>query len=426
MAGRGNGSQADEAVGSRTTPDAVAPPPGHPRFPLFDSLRAIAALSLLLAHSAGAVGVIGTWYLPALTHLDVSLTLFFLISGFLLYRPFVAGRNGGAKAPRVRDYARRRVLRIVPAYWLALTVLAIFPAVPGVFGGHWWIYYGLLQNYPIYHAGADCAQSIFGACGIATTWSLVVEVSFYAVLPVYAALIGRATAGLSRERWVRRELVLLGALGCASVAVRIWAHAHPTAGYLRFTLLGTFYWFALGMGLAVVSVAQRGREERSPATGLVASRPGLCWLAAIALYALLSATTRGGAVVLQGAFTDTVNHLAFGAIALLLVLPAVFADRAGGLPRRILANPLLSWFGLISYGIFLWHGVIAYKLAHTGFLDLPHGLRYAAVTAATFALSVGCATASYYLVECPIMRFKNRRFTGPRLEIPRPVAGRQP
>ena len=74
--------------------------------------------------------------------------LFFAISGFLLYRPWVA-----APRPAPRRYARRRALRILPAYWLALTLLAIFPGIVGVFTGDWWRYYLFLQLY-----SADTAQ----------------------------------------------------------------------------------------------------------------------------------------------------------------------------------------------------------------------------------------------------------------------------
>ena len=107
----------------------------------------------------------GTWYRGFFAHLDIGVTMFFVISGFLLYRPMVASRILGVPATRTRDYARRRFLRIVPAYWLALTVLGIFPGLYGVFSGNWWVYYGLLQNYPIYTKDTGCATHLIG-CGI--------------------------------------------------------------------------------------------------------------------------------------------------------------------------------------------------------------------------------------------------------------------
>ena len=111
-------------------PDVVKPPPGNPRFPLFDSLRGLAALAIVLTHvGLGSGANYNAAYGALLARLDIGVTLFFVLSGFLLYRPFVAARIEDRPALRLRDYARRRVLRIVPAYWLALTVLAIWPGL---------------------------------------------------------------------------------------------------------------------------------------------------------------------------------------------------------------------------------------------------------------------------------------------------------
>ena len=60
-----------------------------------------------------------------LAHLNVGVALFFLISGFLLYRPYALALVHGSEPPRLAAYAKRRFLRIVPAYWVALTLLAL-------------------------------------------------------------------------------------------------------------------------------------------------------------------------------------------------------------------------------------------------------------------------------------------------------------
>src|ERR1700748_2465920 len=93
------------AVSSRP-PEALAPPPGNPRFPLLDPLRAVAALSIVATHTAGLSGfnskhAPGAWT----ARLDCGVAIFFVLSGFLLYRPFAAARLGGrprARVPRLR------------------------------------------------------------------------------------------------------------------------------------------------------------------------------------------------------------------------------------------------------------------------------------------------------------------------------------
>ena len=149
---------------------ALAPPPGNPRFPLFDGLRAIAALGVLTFHSFELSGKLGLGLSGRFAEVAVNgVLLFFVISGFLLYRPYVAAHSHGHGGPSRARYARRRALRIVPAYWTVLTLLAIYPGIRGVFSGDWWRYYGFLQLYS--------GRTLGG--GIQVAWTLSVEVSFY-------------------------------------------------------------------------------------------------------------------------------------------------------------------------------------------------------------------------------------------------------
>lgn len=396
-------------------PPVVAPPPGNPRFPLMDSMRGIAALSVVVVHAAilsqiGDAGAHGR----LLIHLNIGVTIFFVISGFLLYRPFVAARAAQAPTPRIRDYARRRLLRIVPAYWLALTLLAIYPGLIGVFSGDWFVYYGFLQIYP-FHDRVFCIQ-----CGIPQAWSLAVEVTFYAALPAVALLLGRFAPTSRGPGWVRRELAILGALAAASVAFYLWAsgsvelHPDTSAQTLpdRFalgqTLPGLFYWFAFGMALAVISVYMEGREEVSRVLRLIRDRPWVPWAAAISLYALLTLVLLPATpnFVVYSPLQRLGQAVLFGLIGALLLLPVVFGGEAGGLVRRVLAHPVLTWLGVVSYGIFLWNFTIMAEVFDSQSLTwLPGPLFIRLVTVAIF-LGVICAAASYYLVERPILRFK--------------------
>lgn len=111
--------------GTAGAPEAVAPPPGNPRFPLLDGLRAVAAMLVLVFHVVQQTG-----HVPRPIR-DLSLegiAIFFVLSGFLLYRPFARSRLKGEGLPSVKAYARRRLLRIVPAYWAALTSHSSWPA----------------------------------------------------------------------------------------------------------------------------------------------------------------------------------------------------------------------------------------------------------------------------------------------------------
>jgi len=374
---------------------AVAPPPGNPRFPLLDSLRAFAALAVLFGHVAGATHVtVMYWWGPLAANGDQGVTVFFILSGFLLYRPLVSAQLGGAPRSPWRDYARRRLLRIVPAYWLALTVLAIYPGLPGVFTHNWWYYYFFLQVY-----NHDVSIG-----GIVVAWSLCVEVSFYLLLPFYSMLVGRLGGG---PRRVRVELGVLAGLGVASLVLRYSDSAFPI------TLPVYMQWFALGMGLALISASRPDRAERRPSRAVlvITERPWLCWGGAIALYVVLSFLLgKPPAAGYSNLKEVLVNRLLGGLMALLLVLPAVFGDRAGGGPRRIMAWPGLAWLGLISYGIYLWHLNLLELLA--GHLTV-HGnsgtVAFVVLLILTALAAVAIAGASYHFAERPLLRFKRRR-----------------
>ena len=402
------------AVGPEPVPDAVAPPPRHPRFPLIDGMRAIAVLSVVVVHAnVASSGPIGTSTADRfLSHLNIGVTIFFVISGFLLYRPFIAHRGGGPQAPAVHDYAKRRFLRIYPAYWLILTVLTVLPGLTGVFAGDWWQQYAILDTLPV-HNGVGCSAAAT-ECGLAQTWSLVVEVTFYAALPLYALLAARLLRGLARSAWLRAELLLLCALSALSLIVTLTDLTPISSPWIDASVLGFVYWFALGMGLAVVSVALGGRWREGRISRLVGARPELPWLLAAGIYVGM-AMWLPKTPFLFDREDLLVGHLSFGVIATLLILPAVIGDDAGGLPRRLLANPVVAWIGLISYGIFLWHYVVTLQFDGENtslLLILP----------VVLAISIPCAAASYYLLERPVLRLKYRRLG----DLRRVVASRSP
>ena len=148
-----------------------------------DSLRAIAALSVLTIHIALPSGLLNTdsRFREYWGRLDVGVAVFFLISGFLLYRPFVRARAHGQARPPTGAYAWRRALRIVPAYWLVLTVVALAFSLSYVFTGRGlWTYYGFAQ---IYENKTDIR-------GVSQAWTLCIEVTFYPSCPS-----GRGSSG---------------------------------------------------------------------------------------------------------------------------------------------------------------------------------------------------------------------------------------
>ncbi len=381
------------------TPDALRPPPGNPRFPLVDGLRAIAALSIVAFHAGGA-----TFY--TLSHpfggyvarLNVGVTLFFVISGFLLYRPYLAARFGGPPAPRMRDYARRRVLRILPAYWVALVVLGV--AADLSFNGHVWVYAFLLQGYRL--------NWVLG--GIGPAWSLSIEVAFYVALPFFALALARLERGRPRAAMIRIEAAGLALVYAGALAVRMLAfHAAGGQAAVHTTLLGTADWFAGGMALALASVVWQGRERSWAPARIVIDRPWLPWALAAVLFFVVA--TRLG---IQNGFIPVytgpqwlAQEVLFGLIGVLVALPAVFTGERRGLVRGLLGHPVAAWLGLISYGIFLWHDPVLVEWIRPHTIGWSHP--FFGTLAVLVPVSIAFGAASYYVVERPALRFKERR-----------------
>jgi peptidoglycan/LPS O-acetylase OafA/YrhL len=375
---------------------ALAPPPGNPRFPLLDSVRALAALAIVLTHSAGVTHFNVDNALGAYTaRLNMGVTLFFLLSGFLLYRPFVAARREGRPRIRIRDYTRRRLLRIVPAYWVALTVLALWPGLPAFWDGPWWRSYLFVQNY----WAESTVQGIFPA------WTLCIEMSFYLALPFLAAVLGRV-AGM---RW-KVELAVIGALGLCSIGLRTALEGSGGSYVMQNTLACYFAWFAIGMTFAVLSVVWHGREQESRVLALIARRPWVPWVgAAVAFWVV--ATQLGlprGFFLVYDDVSYLGEHVLYALVAALFLAPAVFGAGAGGWPRRLLASRVLAWLGLVSYGVFLYHGPLVLWLSEQEADQWLPGSGYVSLAAIAVAMGVACAALSYYLVERPVLRFKDR------------------
>jgi peptidoglycan/LPS O-acetylase OafA/YrhL len=379
--------------GGRVEP-VVAPPPGNPRFPLFDGLRAVAAIAVLVFHAAFFAGALGTtWWGEIAGRLEIGVAVFFAISGFLLYRPYFAAHYHDGESPRPRDFLRRRVLRIVPAYWLALTLLAVYPGLSGVFGPDWWVYYGFGQVY---------SEETFSQ-GIPQAWTLCVEVTFYLALPVYALALRAAGRGLDRAGRLRLELAVLLLLSVACLALRA-AVIGSGPSVLPYTLAGLFDWFAAGMALAVLSVGLAEREAPPRWARAVRRWPGSCWLLALVVFLLLAwVVPAPSTAVPYGELELHAINVLSPVVAVLLILPAVVGDRAGGSVRRLLALPVVTWLGLVSYGLYLWQADLLRWVASRD-VDAMASLLVLGGT-----LTVAAAAASYYVAERPILSFKDRR-----------------
>jgi peptidoglycan/LPS O-acetylase OafA/YrhL len=375
------------------------------RFPLFDGLRAVAALSVVGFHAAYFARV-GDPLRVYTAHLDVGVTIFFLISGFLLYRPFVRARMCDEPVPATGAYAWRRFLRIVPAYWVALTVVTVWLSLPDVFGPKAPIFYGFAQIYDA-HTGLG---------GISQAWTLCVEVTFYAFLPLWALAMRRLPGRGDPDRVARQEVAGLALLFALSLAYKVWALRQTTpialdsGPYLQ-PLPNFLDQFALGMGLAVLTVwsQSRGPRPEPRLLALVRRWPSVPFLVAIAACWAVSTQSGLTGVLLPQDYPPRrflARHELYSLIAIGVVLPAVFATPGRGVAGRLLANRVVRWLGLVSFSIYLYHLAVVTQLDDWLEIGGSAELRMAVLFALGGAGSAAIAAISYYAVERPALSLK--------------------
>ncbi|WP_018603436.1 acyltransferase [Mycobacterium sp. 155] len=331
--------QADDDQGGLEQVDGVD------RVAALTGVRAVAAMTVMGTHASYGTGLLTHGYAGLLgARLEIGVPIFFVLSGLLLFRPWVRAVVGGGQAPSVLRYARSRFRRIVPAY--VVTVLLVFgiyqlrPVHPNP--GHTWV--GLVRNLTLTQIYSDDYFTSYLHQGLSQMWSLAVEVAFYAVLPVLAYLL---LVVLCRRRF--RPLRLFTGLtviaGVSPAWLVILHNTHWLPVGAGAWLPHYLAWFAGGMMLAVLAT-----------TGVrcyaLAALP-----LAVACYLVVSTPIAGRTTAVTLSLSEDVSKtILYAVIATLVVAPLALGD--SGVYARLMGSRPLVWLGEISYEIFLLHVVV--------------------------------------------------------------------
>jgi peptidoglycan/LPS O-acetylase OafA/YrhL len=286
---------------------------GH--LPALDGLRGVAVLLVLLSH-AKLFGLPGAG--------QVGVTLFFVLSGFLITSLLIDERSGSGRVDLLAFY-RRRALRLIPALVAVLAVAAVFEGwkvlAPLAYVANWAII-----------AGIDLGL-------VSHTWSLSVEEHFYALWPIaFIVLPSRRAAVIAlAATWLGSVIVRLG----ASELHAMWG-TDARADALAIGCLLAF-WFSVG-------------APRVP----------------LALVAVAAAALAGVSTVGEREFLTTIG-LSIAALG-----GGVLVAWAAVRPSMVLTVAPLRWVGRVSYGLYLWHPLL-YALP-IGPIAIPAALAVAAAS----------------------------------------------
>ena len=347
--------------------------------PAVEGMRACAAMGVVVTHVAfqtgHSSGVAGRLF----GRFDLAVAVVFALSGFLLWRGHAAAARDLGSRPRTGHYLRSRVVRIMPAYVVAvIVILTLLPDADHASRTVWLANLTLTQIYvPLTLTG-----------GLTQMWSLSVEVSFYLALPVLALL--------ARRLPVRARAWAIAALAALSLAWG-WVPLHGGYGINPLNWPPAFFsWFAAGMLLAEWAYSGVGLPVR-----LAQKKAGRVFMAVIAVSAYLVAASplAGPEGLVPGTATQFAVKTAMGSlVAFALVAPLVL-DRPDT-PHRVLGTTGMVTLGRWSYGLFIWH-LAALAMVFPVLGTFPFTGRMPIVLVSTLIFGWAIAAVSYGLVESP-------------------------
>jgi len=326
----------------------------RPRLLEIDSLRGLAALSVVGYHYTTRVGeVFGANSAPpvSLAFGNYGVQLFFLISGFVIFMTL-------ERCPSAGDFVKSRFARLFPAYWASILVSAVFVYSIGAD----------VQKVPLRDVIVDLTmiQEFLGARHLdGVYWTLQVELFFYVQM-----LFWYMTGHLRSIGWIILGWLLLGVL----VVLIEQGGADTSSRLFQLAIVAHLPFF--GIGILMYRIHARVGDLRWNA-----------WLIALC--------------VLQVAFTHSDVY-----IAVAVVCSAIFALSIGGRLRWLTAKPFV-FVGGISYSLYLLHQAIGFSVIH--WLE-EHGMRPTIAALFAAGTSILLATAMTYGVERPSLRWLRARW----------------
>jgi peptidoglycan/LPS O-acetylase OafA/YrhL len=334
--------------------------------------------------------------------------VFFVLSGFLLARPFWLALDAGHAMPSLRVYALRRAARILPGFWLALTVtfilsVALFGAIPD---GWLWLRYGAgLLLVSDWHWTTLFPVEVNGPL-----WSIGFEVSSYAMLPLgflacFWLARGKLAGWPARVIWL---LVIAAALAAHWLFFN-FVEVDPVAKGWQYGLQGgaktwmpwfnPFGFFAIfATGALAGGVQVLLSRYRSVAFDLVA----LAGLVASG-WIIWTNGLRGG-----GEFYGWLRvPYEFPTFPLLVGLALATAP-SSVLLGRLLDNPLVAWLARISFGIYVWHYLVLelvrlYWVPELSQNSMSDPTRFLMASAVITAITLVIASLSWRWLELPVI-----------------------
>ncbi len=378
---------------------------GLREYPSLTALRGFAALWVLVYHAWVEAGPRLMLVPLGFTDLDITsafsmgwigVDIFFSLSAFLLALPFVSAAREGRDQPRLRDYFQRRVLRIMPAYYVQLALVLGFvwwaedrlAIAPSAIAAHLvlWLNMGPQPVPPL----------------VGVWWTLPIEFGYYLLLPFLVPLLTP-----KRCIWLVLSAIIITVAyryGMFQYAVGKGASVGEKVVLLE-QLPGHLDQFVLG-SVAAVWIASRPDYGRS----LDAGRARSLTIIGVAIVILMMALLHWNVMAYwEGHPLLFCFHLIVS-IGVTAFIIGACSDQHPDL--RLLRWRPMVFLGTISYSIYLWHQLIIQWLGKQDWIALPTPYTLPMLLLIGGALTLVAAWLSWRLIEAPCLRWGRSAFRG--------------
>jgi peptidoglycan/LPS O-acetylase OafA/YrhL len=356
------------------TASRLAPSPR--RLPSLDGWRAVAIAMVVLSHFTAARGFVSPSWWTVVFQGNLGVRIFFVISGLLItYLLLVESDQRGR--PSLRLFYTRRVLRIFPVYFLYLAVIALLAAV-GLYKDTATAWIGSLTFSRDFIGRTDSLTGHY--------WSLSVEEQFYLAWPMMLVAL---------RLWRRPRLaiglllvpIVVSPIFRTGIVQTLWPNPWVARALNIFSI--AVYADSLAIGCVGAIVFWHFRDRLRP----VASGS----LLAGALTVFVAASAFDGRLGMANALIPLVQS-----VAIVCAIWVTIDHRSGAIYWVLNTRPVV-WLGVLSYSLYVWQAL---------FISYAAGPKLSALPIYDWRVwwlaALACACVSYYAVERPILRIRDR------------------
>lgn len=347
--------------------------------PTLDGIRGVAILFVMMFHSS----------VYSLSGGFIGVDIFFVLSGFLISTLIILEFKASGTF-NFKHFYIRRVIRLMPAMLLLLT---------GIWAGVF-IFNQYFKTSPSVMFSATLYTLFYSAnwalalnltpwpAAIDHFWSLAVEEQFYLFWPFLLYL-------MLKNKWKSHYIIYT--LLLAILLVVIWRSYlwYNDANFGRCYFATDTRVSGLLIGCLLAIFISEGRIEFTRRIYKVIRLAA--YLSLIILLIALFYANNGFSLMYFGGF-ELAALLSMFLIAGLLFKPEPLFE-------AVFKFKPLVWIGRISYGLYLWHGVVFYFISKMSF-------PFKQIRFFTFSLEIGlsilAATISFYLIEKKVLVYKKQ------------------